>query len=608
MLQELAEMLEKTQDIEKIVIDNYVMEHGVYFKIDFNGNILNKLVVNKNTDKTCELYRWFKIRDYHSKLISMNKPVYKDKKIHSNNIFSLFIKLEILPVIGKADKALSQESVEMAFDNHFNKLESEPDKENKKILSSCDMKPMDLELSKKCRNALELGLKSAIERISKEESKLKYLKLFIVSSEDELEDENNYSREGQRYVLQNIFNNSKNILIIKDKFMGPSYNNMQLNGHKPYLKMKNTKYEVPYRISLEQAFINKSLFEWLESCVKKNDKPIMNFNIPYGYNFNEDPNDYAERGLFIEAEANKNGIIVTDCNNLPRNIKYLNKPFEYKIFIDSIGDKCNRILERTALEKLIDTTFFRNCIAKMYYNSKDKLDKFSNFEINAMKIISIPMKNYFRLGVENELAPILDKITLSIIMGRIRGGEISFKRNNADKDAPTGKKDTLKSMTINSIKKALNVRLNLLRYFKKEGEETVADVVIDVANRVRNMILSKEGDAVLNDDREFYYCVGQLTYYLCDRSRAANKKMDMFTPVLEAKNPERIKKFIEYIDTRYSYDIGFNNLRYKRTLRAVMGYEANTKPMTDLILCGICDNNIIYTKTDEEVKDNEVSE
>lgn len=80
MLQELSELLAKTNKADEIVIDSYTLKEGIYFKINLNGDIVDELIVNKDTNKNSELYQWFKVRDYYSKLVSMNKPVDKTKK------------------------------------------------------------------------------------------------------------------------------------------------------------------------------------------------------------------------------------------------------------------------------------------------------------------------------------------------------------------------------------------------------------------------------------------------------------------------------------------------------------------------------------------------
>lgn len=578
MLQELSELLAKTNKADEIVIDSYTLKEGIYFKINLNGDIVDELIVNKDTNKNSELYQWFKVRDYYSKLVSMNKPVDKTKKIHSNNIFTIFIKTEILPGIGKDGKALSSSDLNNVVEGYFDKLESEPDKESKNILSSCHIEEIAPALTKKCRSILENGLKSAIDMIWEKEAVSGYLKLFVISDEDNSADIENYKRESERYVMPKIFNDNSYNVYIDDELMGLSNDNMQLNAKKPFLKLQGTKFGAPYRVSLNQALMDKKVFEWMESSVNENGRPNMRFSIPYDYNFKTNPNDEnIERGFFIETIPDNGKRVVVDGDSIPEDISFLKRPFQYKNYFGLTGDNDRIITKRGELENLIDRYYFKNQIKIAYYDSSYRPKGCSSVVMNAVRVMSIPMKNYFRLGVESDLEPMIKKITMMIIKDDIRSNESS----------------------INSIKLKMNLRLSLLSYFKKKGETDVGDIVVDIAKKVKDRVLG-EGEVYAADDREFYYCVGQLTRYIFDRSEAANKKMDMYTPILDAKNSERIKGILRDVAVKYAHNINISSVRYKRLLRMVMGYETDSKPDGDMILCGICDDNILYTKKKEE--------
>ena len=51
----------------------------------------------------------------------------------------------------------------------------------------------------------------------------------------------------------------------------------------------------------------------------------------------------------------------------------------------------------------------------VYYNDEYKQKGLNTYCSNAMTIMKIPMKNYFRLGIEDSLNSVIDKITLGII-------------------------------------------------------------------------------------------------------------------------------------------------------------------------------------------------
>lgn len=577
MLLELSELLAKTNEVDEIVISNYTLKEGIYFKLDLNGNIIDELVVNKNTDKMSELYQWFKERDYYSKLIMMNKYI-GDKRIHSNNMYTVFIKVENLPEIGKNSIISTIDDLKIILDKYFDKLNSKPNKEEKDVLKYCSIQGIDKNLSNRCKYILESGLKQSIERIKNIKETGNYLKLFIMTDENNDADIKNYKRESERYVMPKIFNDNKYNKYSGDELLGLSNENMQLNSHKPFLKLYGTKFKVPYRVSLNQALINKKVFEWMGGSQKEDGKPNMKFSIPYDYDFKISPDDDSmERGILIETISDKGERVVVDGDSIPKNITYLKRPFKYVIFFKLKEDEDRTIIKRSELETLIDKVFFKNKMKILYYDSSYKPKGCSSIVMNAMNIMRIPMKNYFRLGIENNIEPLIKKLTMMIVKDGIRSNESGFY----------------------DLKQKMNLRLSLLKYFKREGETSVGDIVIDIADSVKNIVLG-EGEASAESDNEFYYCVGQLTRYIFDRSETAQKKMDMYTPVLDAKNAKRIKDILKDAAVRYAHNIDINNRRYKRLLRMVMGYETDGKPDGDMILCGICDDNIIYTKKEEK--------
>ena len=574
MLPELAELIEKTGNAEKIVLGNYSLDEGCYFKVDSEGNITDEIAVNKNSDRYTDVYNWFKERDYYSKLINMNKPVDKNKKIHSNNMYSIFIKTEILPDAGKEGKRISYDGLDKVFEDYFDRLNSKPEKEVKNILDRCNVPEIDIDKSNICRNALKKALKNAIEMISEREDKGKYLKLFID------EDISLYIEESKRYIMPKIFNDNKYNKYLDDKLIGLSNENMQLNSKKPFLQLYGTKFKAPYRVSLEQAIINKEVFEWMEGSKDNEGKPNMRFSLPYDYDFRTDPNNKnVGRGFYFETISDNGKRVIVESDCIPKETAFLKNAFEYRDVFDEKG-KGGRYDYRYELENEISKVFFRKQMKTLYYDSEYNPKGCSSVLVNAMKIASMPMKNYFRLGIESNIGPLLDKLTLLIIKDAVRSGEYGYY----------------------DIRNKINLRINLIDYFKKEGEMNMGDIVKDTSRAVKAKILGTE-EAFAENDREFCYCAGQLAYYIFSLRESAEKKMDVFTPLLDAKSAVRIKEILKDAGIAYSYKIDANSSRYRRLARMVMGYETDKRPDADMIICGICDDNIIYSKKEKEEKE-----
>ena len=133
-----------------------------------------------------------------------------------------------------------------------------------------------------------------------------------------------------------------------------------------------------------------------------------------------------------------------NLKNFSPNIKNLNKYFEYKNYLDYDKDEMTGCKERYVLEGYVDRFFFKNQMKIVYYNDEYKQKGLNTYCSNAMTIMKIPMKNYFRLGIEDSLNSVIDKITLGII-------ESSLNDENVTKYSIACKE---------------NLRLNLLRYFE----------------------------------------------------------------------------------------------------------------------------------------------
>ena len=133
MLFELSDMMSNAENPERIILDRHQMKNGLYVRIDREGNIKDNLIVNKETSTIGNTYWWFRDRDYYSSLLEMNKPVDTKKKIHSNNMYTVFIKCQNLPEVGE-DKQLNYNQLEEIFDGYYNRLNREYDKKEKEIL------------------------------------------------------------------------------------------------------------------------------------------------------------------------------------------------------------------------------------------------------------------------------------------------------------------------------------------------------------------------------------------------------------------------------------------------------------------------------------------
>lgn len=582
MLFELSDMMSNAENPERIILDRHQMKNGLYVRIDREGNIKDNLIVNKETSTIGNTYWWFRDRDYYSSLLEMNKPVDTKKKIHSNNMYTVFIKCQNLPEVGE-DKQLNYNQLEEIFDGYYNRLNREYDKKEKEILEIANIEVINVDDLELCKNIMLKAIRETIQFIKNLDkssgftAKNDYVKLFIESDINEDDDIKNYIKESNRYIDLKIFNCNDYNKTVKGKIYGLSNENMVLNNKKPYLELKSTKFKVPFKISLEQAIKNHKIIQWIENARDENGKIISNFNLNWDNDLSSKPDDNCDVGICFETIKTKTGCQIIENDFIPRNIKNLNKYFEYKNYLDYDKDEMTGCRERYVLEGYVDKVFFKNQMKIVYYNDDYKPKGLNTYCSNAMTIMKIPMKNYFRLGIEDSLNSVIDKITLGII-------ESSLNDENVTKYSIACKE---------------NLRLNLLRYFEIGGKKNMGDILTKVMEDVKTKVKSKEFIPIGSDD-EFYYCIGQLTYYLCSLSEAKSKNQNMYNSIIKAQSSKKIKDILKHLYKVYNYKIGNANLKFNNLFSMIMGYEPTKKSNVDMIICGLTTNNVIYTKKEEE--------
>ena len=582
MLFELSDMMSNAENPERIILDRHQMKNGLYVRIDREGNIKDNLIVNKETSTIGNTYWWFRDRDYYSSLLEMNKSVDTKKKIHSNNMYTIFIKCQNLPEVGE-DKQLNYNQLEEIFDGYYDRINREYDKREKEILEIANIEVINIDDLEFCKNIMLKAIRETIKFIKNLDknsgftSKNDYVKLFIESDTNEDVDIKNYIKESNRYIDLKIFNCNDYNKNIKGKIYGLSNENMVLNNKKPYLELKSTKFKVPFKISLEQAIKNHKIIQWIENARDENGKIISNFNLNWDNDLSSKPDDNCDVGICFETIKTKTGCQIIENDFIPRNIKNLNKYFEYKNYLDYDKDEMAGCKERYVLEGYVDKVFFKNQMKIVYYNDEYKPKGLNTYCSNAMTIMKIPMKNYFRLGIEDSLNSVIDKITLGII-------ESSLNDENVTKYSIACKE---------------NLRLNLLRYFEIGGKKNMGDILTKVMEDVKTKVKAKEFIPIGSDD-EFYYCIGQLTYYLCSLSEAKSKNQNMYNSIIKAQSSKKIKDILKHLYKVYNYKIGNSNLKFNNLFSMIMGYEPTKKSNVDMIICGLTTNNVIYTKKEEE--------
>ena len=464
MVNDLLKIFRNAENMDKAVLDNYIPKDGTYFRLN-KDNTMERLTVKRNQTEQSELYQWFKEADYNSNLIDMNKPIDTTKKIHSNNYYTIFIKCDILPRIGSnKDKILTEEQLEEVISHYFGIfLEQTKDKKTEKIIEAINLQEINLEELEYCKKRIKEAMPKIIQEIEDNELADKnYVKIFI---EQNIEA---YKREGKRYYYPRIFNKNDYNIEINGEIWGLSNNNMGLNSKKPYLELKTTKFKVPYRISLEEAFISKKFFEWINNLVDEEGKTISNIYIPIDFKFTNtkvaESNIEDNTCLYIHKTTNNGKPIIEDFAIINRIEKM--KPIKITNYLNLDKIEEQNIENRLILEAKIDEYYYNNKLKKNYYNNdiKAKTGVFSDKQVDILITTKQAMLDYFKKGIEIGFRTCLDNMTKQMILEKFMDKEY---------------------INVKDIAYAENFRLNLLRYYQIGGKEEMGDRIKNLYETIK---------------------------------------------------------------------------------------------------------------------------
>ena len=129
----------------------------------------------------------------------------------------------------------------------------------------------------------------------------------------------------------------------------------------------------------------------------------------------------------------------------------------------------------------------------------------------------------------------------------------------------------------------------------------MGDIVTSLRTSLREQIIGNKTDVKFTNDREYFYGVGQLMYYLISLSKAKDKTQSLLNPIINVKNTQILKDRILNLYKKYNYDIKDDGSRFNKLLTMILGYTPDGhKIQEDMIILGFVDNSIIYTKNDKK--------
>lgn len=607
MFEECLEVFKRELDYDNnLILDEYIPADGSYIIVDAEGKIKNyqDIKLDKKKRGTSEAVvkgSYFKeicFYDYHSKLISMNKPVDSKKVIHSNNYLSFAVKKESIT------SKLTETIIDNYYDTLKNPLEAKykKSKEASKIYQKFEEEyaPVNIEILEKCRSWIKQHIFSIDKLIDIDLKKKDYLKIFFeIFEADEEENRKNkelFIQEDNRYIFPSIYNNNDYNVEVNGKIQGIPDNNMGMNAKKPFLAIKTRKTPAAYLVDINKAILQKQFFEYLMNFAANGKNNIYidtkNYRIKaYSDQDERDDFDGMASGYYLRIQKGKE-LEIQIQDNIVDYQNRLKTNFEYVKFI-SIDIKEDKLPEfakkygvydkRTSIGTLINEIFFSKFLRTNYFiDANDMSIKDSVLRQNIIMYRNIIFDWVYK-GIDNNFSKAEEKFALDLIKNSIR---------NEDKYNLRPKSQ-------------LNLHWSLKDYFlkmkKEQGGDTMADIATKIRTSVKEKIMSKEDLIMPSDDKEYYYAVGQLLSYFIFKSRAGKRMQSMINPVLNAKRDNIIKMRLFQLYKKYNYDISIHNYNMKKLYAMILGYKPKNKVNQEMILFGYLDENILLKSNAKNV-------
>mgnify|MGYP001469133317 FL=1 len=599
MFEECLEVFKRELDYDNnLILDEYIPADGSYIIVDAKGKIKNyqdiKLDKKKRgTSEAVEKGSYFKeicFYDYHSKLISMNKPMDSKKVIHSNNYLAFAVKKESIT------SKLTETIIDNYYDTLKNPLEAKykKSKEASKIYQKFEEEyaPVNIEILEKCRSWIKQHIFSIDKLINIDLKKKDYLKIFFevfeADEEDNKKNKELFIQEDNRYIFPSIYNSNDYNVEVNGKIQGIPDNNMGMNAKKPFLAIKTRKTPAAYLVDINKAILQKQFFEYLMNFAANGKNNIYidtkNYRIK-AYSDQDERDDFDEMasGYYLRIQKGKE-LEIQIQDNIVDYQNRLKTNFEYMKFIsiDIKGDKSPEFAKkygvydkRTSVGTLINEIFFSKFLRTNYFiDVNDMSIKDSVLRQNIIMYRNIIFDWVYK-GIDNNFSKAEEKFALDLIKNSIR---------NEDKYNLRPKSQ-------------LNLHWSLKDYFlkmkKEQGGETMADIATKIRTSVKDKVMSKEEVVMPSDDKEYYYAVGQLLSYFIFKSRAGKRMQSMINPVLNAKRDNIIKMRLFQLYKKYNYDISIHNYNMKKLYAMILGYKPQNKVNQEMILFGYLDENIL---------------
>ena len=588
------------EDDSNLILDEYIPADGSYIIVDNNGKIkkYQDIKLDKKKRGTSEAvvkgsyFEEICFYDYHSKLISMNKPVDSKKVIHSNNYLAFAVKKE----------SITSKLTEAIIDNYYDTLKNPLEKKYKKSKEASkiyqkfeeEYAPVNIKILEKCRSWIKQHIFSIDKLVQIDLGKKDYLKIFFevfeVGEEDNKKNRELFIQEDNRYIFPNIYNSNDYNVEVEGKIQGIPDNNMGMNAKKPFLAIKTRKTPAGYLVDEKKAILQKQFFEYLMNLASSGKNNVYidtkNYRIK-AYSDQDERKDFSDisSGYYLRIQKGKELEIQVQDNLVDyRNKLLLNFNYQdfFKMNVENYPEYTKDIgihSKRTSVGRLINEIFFSKYLLTNYFTDASDISVKDSVLKRTIVMYRNVIFDWIYKGIDNNFEVAEKRFALDLIKNTLI--------NNY----------TLRAMT------QLNLHWSFRDYFaelKQQGGEKMADIATKIRMSVKEKVMSKDKAVIVSNNEEYYYAIGQLMAYFISLSKASKKAQSLINPVLNAQNDTVIKTRLLQLYKKYNYNILTKNSRVKNLYAMILGYRSEGKVNQEMILFGYMDNNVIYTKSEEK--------
>ncbi len=575
MIDEALEVFKKIYDKEgeELVVSKHIPKDGTYILVNIkSGKIIETLDISydkkskKIDGELNQYYSYFRAFDYYSNLVDMNKPMDSKKTIHSNQIYSFFIKKESI-----RENKLTKPIIEGYKKNLLNPEEKYNSKEGKELYKNIAGKLPEIE--KDVVEDIFLWIEDNVnEKLLENDNKKDYLKIFFVE-EDLDKSLELFKNEHKRYLIPNIFNSNDYNKKIGETIYGLSNNNMGLNAKKAFLENKTRRVSTPYLVNTDEILLQYAFYNYLLPEVKQG-----NYYIYFSEN-EITPRTYKE-GCPNGAKYLLNASYSKDVDIKNFNIISKNSSEEISINFKEILHQKKKDTDEIEYGNLNKEKMMNNINKILFYNSLlgNFLLNDGDLDIKDIEIKKLLMKyrnafyKWFYLNDEAEVKKNIRKIYLDAVMVAIGNGHF-FKASQQ-----------------------LDFGFCLEKYFY--GKSELMEEIMNVKEVFLNHTLSEEDWEFLNDE-EYFFAVGQILAYINYMRNSKAKSLNFIKQLTFVKNIDVLKEKIKKIVISYSHIFETKNKKINRTISNISLYQPK-EIRVDILLAGFTADIIFFKKREEK--------